>query len=600
MTFFRCLCLLFILCCCNSKPKTDAGMIRVSVLRGPSAIAFAHWMKETPVIDGKPLSVRIIDSPDLMQATLIKGEADIAVLPMISAVNLYNKGIRYHLAGCPIWGTLYLAGRSDKGISGENKSVLHIFGAGTTPDILTRYYLQQHKLTILSITILILAWQLLTMLVRLPELVPSIPHLFSTLVALFASGSFYQSVMATVLRGTIGMSISLMAAMGVSLLFYKCEWIYELFRPLLAIMRSIPVISFILLALIFLNAESIPLIIAFLTMFPLLTENLTKGIRGQRKEFSIMARQFRIGRWNKLTQVVYPQLKPFLYSGLASASGFGWRAIIMGEVLAQCSPGIGGEMKQAQVFIAVPELIAWTIIAILISYLFDRGISWLAKQRFPIHYNKHCSKQPVPKGNCDIRIRDISYRYGSDTVLSHFSYTFEKGFIYGITAPSGTGKTTLLNLIGNVLKPAQGEIETDFKTGIAYVFQEPELLSQLTIAENITLPLAAYLKKEIAFEQAISILQKMELDGFENRFPNELSFGQQQRAAIARALTYPSPLLLMDEPFKGLDEALSRRIIKRIRERQTENGQTILFTSHNPGELHLFADKTVRLDQTSH
>ena len=157
--------------------------------------------------------------------------------------------------------------------------------------------------TILSITILILAWQLLTMLVRLPELVPSIPHLFSTLVALFASGSFYQSVMATVLRGTIGMSISLMAAMGVSLLFYKCEWIYELFRPLLAIMRSIPVISFILLALIFLNAESIPLIIAFLTMFPLLTENLTKGIRGQRKEFSIMARQFRIGRWNKLAQV---------------------------------------------------------------------------------------------------------------------------------------------------------------------------------------------------------------------------------------------------------------------------------------------------------
>ena len=436
--------------------------------------------------------------------------------------------------------------------------------------------------TILSITILILAWQLLTILVRLPDLVPSIPHLFSTLVALFASGSFYQSVMATVLRGTIGMSISLMAAMGVSLLFYKCEWIYELFRPLLAIMRSIPVISFILLALIFLNAESIPLIIAFLTMF------------------SIMARQFRIGRWNKLTQVVYPQLKPFLYSGLASASGFGWRAIIMGEVLAQCSPGIGGEMKQAQVFIAVPELIAWTIIAILISYLFDRGISWLAKQRFPINYNKHCSKQPVPKGNCDIRIRDISYRYGSDTALSHFSYTFEQGFIYGITAPSGTGKTTLLNLIGNILKPAQGEIETDFKTGIAYVFQEPELLSQLTIAENIALPLAAYLKKEIAFEQAISILQKMELDGFENRFPNELSFGQQQRAAIARALAYPSPLLLMDEPFKGLDEALSRRIIKRIRERQTENGQTILFTSHNPGELRLFADKTVRLDPTSH
>ena len=78
--------------------------------------------------------------------------------------------------------------------------------------------------TILSITILILAWQLLTMLVRLPELVPSIPHLFSTLVALFASGSFYQSVMATVLRGTIGMSISLMAAMGGFMNYFVRYW----------------------------------------------------------------------------------------------------------------------------------------------------------------------------------------------------------------------------------------------------------------------------------------------------------------------------------------------------------------------------------------
>lgn len=233
---------------------------------------------------------------------------------------------------------------------------------------------------------------------------------------------------------------------------------------------------------------------------------------------------------------------------------------------------------------------------ILISYLFDRGISWLAKQRLPIYYKRHYNKLPVPKGHCDIRICDVSYQYGLEPILSHLSYIFEKGFIYGITAPSGTGKTTLLNLIGNILKPVQGKIETDCKTGIAYVFQEPELLNQLTIIENIVVPLAAYLKKEVAFEQAISVLQKMELEDFANRFPNELSSGQQQRVAIARALIYPSQLLLMDEPFKGLDEALKHRIIERIRERQAENGQTILFTIHNPEELRLFADKIVCLN----
>ena len=145
MTFLRCLCLLFILCCCNS-PKKEAEAIRVSVLRGPSAIAFAEWMENAPEIDGKPVVVRLVDSPDLMQAEMIKGEADIAVLPMISAANLYNKGVQYHLAGCPIWGTLYLVGKPTKETSEENKPVLHIFGAGTTPDILTRYYLDRHKL----------------------------------------------------------------------------------------------------------------------------------------------------------------------------------------------------------------------------------------------------------------------------------------------------------------------------------------------------------------------------------------------------------------------------------------------------------------------
>ena len=293
--------------------------------------------------------------------------------------------------------------------------------------------------TLISIGLLLLAWQLLAMLVGLPDLVPSVPRLLETLVALFTSGSFYQSVAATLLRGITGMLISLIAATGIAFLFNKREWIYELFRPLLAIMRSVPVISFILLALIFLRPESIPLMIAFLTMFPLLTENLTKGIRNQRKELSIMARQFRIGRWNRLTQVIYPQLKPFLYSGLASASGFGWRAIIMGEVLAQCNPGIGGEMKQAQVFIAVPELMAWTIVAILISYLFDKGISWLGKLQFPIYYNKHTSELPAPEDCCEIRMDNVSFQYGTQPVLSHFSYTFEKGVVYGITAPSGTG-----------------------------------------------------------------------------------------------------------------------------------------------------------------
>lgn len=137
--------LFLILCSCKGK-KNENETIRVSVLRGPSAIAFTEWMENAPHLDGKTFSVEIIDSPEIMQASLIKGKTDIAVLPMISAANLYNKGVCYPLLGCPIWGTLYLVKKEGNAEKNEISEMLHIFGAGTTPDILTRYYLQQNHL----------------------------------------------------------------------------------------------------------------------------------------------------------------------------------------------------------------------------------------------------------------------------------------------------------------------------------------------------------------------------------------------------------------------------------------------------------------------
>ena len=111
--------------------------------------------------------------------------------------------------------------------------------------------------------------------------------------------------------------------------------------------------------------------------------------------------QFRIGKMNRFLHVIYPQLRPFLFSGLASATGFGWRAIIMGEVLSQCAWGIGSEMKKAQNFIAVPELLAWTIAAIIISILFDKGIGRLAKITPPkVSTTQSGSPNVLPYSDC--------------------------------------------------------------------------------------------------------------------------------------------------------------------------------------------------------
>ena len=446
-----------------------------------------------------------------------------------------------------------------------------------------------------SVCLLLLIWQLIASSMDQPELIPSVPELIKALFQLFGTDTFYKSISATILRGISGIILSLGAAVMTAFLFARYELLYELFRPLLTIMRSVPVISFILLALIFLDPEGIPLIIAFLTMFPLLTENLTKGIISLRPGLSLMAAQFKINRKNKLIHIYYPQLKPFLFSGLASATGFGWRAIIMGEVLSQCAFGIGGEMKRAQLFISVPELIAWTVIAVLISFLFDKGISRLTLVTLNIQYsNGKPEKEELPHP-CPIEAADVTFQYDDTKVLSNFSYTFEPGIIYGIKAPSGSGKTTLLNLLDGTLKPIEGKIISHREEKFAVVFQEPELLSHLTVLQNICLPLASLYKQTYAEQVALTALRIVEMETFTERYPNELSYGQQQRVVLARALAYPSTVMLLDEPFKGLDKPLAIRIIDRIIERQTEYKRTVIFTSHNQEEIERFASVIIRL-----
>jgi NitT/TauT family transport system substrate-binding protein len=141
---FRSLAILlaFIVCISGCSPgKKRDTIIRVSVLNGPSAIVFAKWIDDPPCLNGKLVEVMVHDSPEKVQADLIRQETDIAVLPMINAANLYNKGSGYLLAGCPLWGTLFIVGRAP-----ASTLTLHSFGPGTTPDILTRYHLKKNNL----------------------------------------------------------------------------------------------------------------------------------------------------------------------------------------------------------------------------------------------------------------------------------------------------------------------------------------------------------------------------------------------------------------------------------------------------------------------
>lgn len=436
-------------------------------------------------------------------------------------------------------------------------------------------------LTCLSILLIPVAWQLLSWQMAQPQLIPSFPDLVRALLRLVYTPGFLVSIGTTCLRACVGLLLSLAAASITAFLLNRSEGIRLLFMPWLSLLRSVPVISFILLALIFLNPEMIPLLIAFLTMYPLLTENLLKGLMNRRDSWKMLARQFHLNAWNRLFQINYPQLKPYLFSGLASAVGFGWRAIIMGEVLSQCVDGIGKRMKEAQVFIDVPELIAWTLVAIVLSWLTDKLISRLSDWQPSVRYRHSAVElQAVSLQPNDICLTDVSYSYG----VHHMNIVLKAGKIYALSAPSGQGKTTLLQLLNGTLRPISGEISC-LPGQTANLFQEPTLLPQLTAKENIMLGGTAYYDRAILEQQSLRLLAAFQLEKQAEMYPAALSYGQQQRVALARALMFPAGLLLLDEPFNGLDVELRQLVARFLVEWQQEKQATVVFSSHHADEI---------------
>lgn len=446
-------------------------------------------------------------------------------------------------------------------------------------------------LTCLSILLIPVAWQLLSWQMAQPQLIPSFPDLIRALLRLVYTPGFLVSIGTTCLRACVGLLLSLAAASITAFLLNRSEAIRFLFMPWLSLLRSVPVISFILLALIFLNPEMIPLLIAFLTMYPLLTENLLKGLMNRRDSWKMLARQFHLNAWNRLFQINYPQLRPYLFSGLASAVGFGWRAIIMGEVLSQCVDGIGKRMKEAQVFIDVPELIAWTLVAIVLSWLTDKLISRLSDWQPSVRYRHSAVElQAVSLKPNDICLTDVSYSYG----VHHMNIILKTGKIYALSAPSGQGKTTLLQLLNGTLRPTGGEI-TGLPQQTANLFQEPTLLPQLTAKENIMLGGAAYYDRAILEQQSLRLLTAFQLEKQAEMYPAVLSYGQQQRVALARALMFPAGLLLLDEPFNGLDVELRQLVARFLVEWQQEKQATVVFSSHHADEIRAMNAEVITL-----
>lgn len=205
-----------------------------------------------------------------------------------------------------------------------------------------------------------------------------------------------------------------------------------------------------------------------------------------------------------------------------------------------------------------------------------------------------------------ITVNDLYFNRGDRVIYDGISFDIKKGQITGIMGPSGTGKTTLLKLIGGQLTPDKGHVSVfgkqvnqlsrkelfELRAKMGMLFQSGALFTDMTVFENVAFPIRAHTNYQLEKIKEIvySKLEAVGLNGTQDLMPSQLSGGMRRRVALARAIALNPELIMYDEPFAGQDPIVMGVLVRLIRELRESHDLTTIIVSHDVEETLSIAD----------
>lgn len=474
---------------------------------------------------------------------------------------------------------------------------------------------------LLGVVSALLLWALLAHIVGRAILLPGPLATLETLSEIVRAPSFATVLAATVGRWAAALSLAAPVAILTGTVAGLNSTGAEFLRPLISAARATPVISVILIALIWLPIPQVPVLVGFVVGYPLLHQGIADGLRAVNPELRELSRAYRWGVLRRVLHLEVPGSWPTVSSAIAGTLGMSWKAVLAAEVLSLPIFGIGSMLQESRIYLDTAAVLAWTLIAVLAAYGFDlllsliapvhgrrrargtrhgRRVLWGRNPRNPKNVSSPAAvTQPSP---AELVFKDVSFGFEGEEILRSFNLTVKPGEVCALLGPSGCGKTTLIRLASGLLRPASGAILLDGRTprrvrpAPAVAFQDPRLLPWEPAGVQVSLGMPGLRAGLPAGREHVNrLLSELGLSQVSERYPDELSGGMKKRLNVARAVAHPSGLLLLDEPFSHQDPTTHAELLAFASGLFQRDPRTTLLVSHDPHEALTLSDRVVVL-----
>ena len=229
-------------------------------------------------------------------------------------------------------------------------------------------------LTLLSVVFWILVWWIAAIFIGEKLFLPTPLEVVKALFSLLARKEFWKSILFSSSRVFLAYFASFVFSLFMGVISGCSERFEILLSPLVKAMRSIPVASIVILALVWVKSRNLSLVVSFLVVFPILYQSIVSGVRNTDSLLLEAAKNYGIDGYKKVRYIYIPSIFPFLESGISSSLGLCWKSAVAAEVIGLPSHSMGEGLYEAKIYLDTPSLFAWTVVIVVLSVIFEKMI----------------------------------------------------------------------------------------------------------------------------------------------------------------------------------------------------------------------------------